>query len=1029
MSKKYALKRIALVAISAMGFGLLSMVPANAAAAAVTALTASIKSGASDNTLTIGSAQGSALGLTYNVYTRHSTVALADIQMTITSEGDTTAGFRQLVVAAGTTTSVGSTAPTVYIKTAALTSGTATSLANSASDADAPGQASGVASSTALTAFTASASGTSYVVWNDGIIASSGLGSTGAENELYTSTEAYVVLNVIQTSAEAVTVSLVNASTTIAARVNQQVSITPTGDYTSLTTGSASHPTMRIAASITSQPSGSLIYPTLTAVSLAETDFVFATTGTSVGSTAISTSTTVDGSASGVASINYSGYADKTISGSNASLATLTFTPSKVGTYSVTIWNESSTSGEASLSGSESYKVFTINVSSGVSAVALSVRGSTAPTTSGAYGAYGALVRVALTDASGNAAILAPGETVTLTPSGSGDIARVNNNTVTSAAGAAYNLASTAFNSSGVAFVNVVDATEEAINLTASINGGATVSTAITYKAITAIAVAAAPYQATRTAYLASGSATSVQLASQATTFRAAATSANYTNFTITEQLCDSGVGSITGYTTALTYEVAALAASSISSTSVTGGCSTAEVFYTVDTIAGGTATNTVSGVARTTGVVTINAANINAVVGSSNTVTVTLKDQFGAAYPYQTVQATVAGKNPVTTARTAVTDTAGQVTFTFTDANTNTAVNDVVTFTAGSTATTTISYGTNAVGTITMEYPNEDDVVAGTTFTEISAAGAGATGTSATVSAIITGSTGAVLAGVPVTFAVSGLTGAEVHTTKVTVYTDTTGYATTSISSYAAGKATVTATAGGKSSTADIYFKQTGASEARTIAATVSGSVVTATVKDRYGNTIEGVAVNATRTGSGYFGSGASTASGNTDKNGQIEFIFTGTGTVTVAFSAADYGQSADAAGKVGITAVTASAAGTTTTAQTGLGAALAPAGVNSASVAVASVDAAAAAAEAASDAAAEAIDAANAATDAANLAAEAADAATVAAEEARDAADAATAAVEELATQVATLMAALKAQITTLANTVAKIAKKVKA
>ena len=93
------------------------------------------------------------------------------------------------------------------------------------------------------------------------------------------------------------------------------------------------------------------------------------------------------------------------------------------------------------------------------------------------------------------------------------------------------------------------------------------------------------------------------------------------------------------------------------------------------------------------------------------------------------------------------------------------------------------------------------------------------------------------------------------------------------------------------------------------------------------------------------------------------------------------------------------------------------------------AAIAAAQAASDAATDAANEAIDAANAATDAANLAAEAADAATVAAEEARDAADAATAAVEELATQVATLMAALKAQITTLANTVAKIAKKVKA
>jgi hypothetical protein len=844
------------------------------------------------------------------------------------------------------------------------------------------------------------------------------------------------------------TVTLDNASTTIAARVGQQVSISVTGSMPANSATLASTVKIAsIAAAITSQPATSAVYPTLAPASSAPVaTFDQFGINLAAGSSALaSTGSTSVGTATNVATITYTAEAAEAVAAAAAGTAfgTVTFTPTVAGTYSLTVWNENdrtyaaatstplypTSTTAASLSGSESYKVFTINVSSGVSAVALSVRGSTAPTTSGAYGAYGALVRVALTDASGNAAILAPGETVTLTPSGSGDIARVNNNTVTSAAGAAYNLASTAFNSSGVAFVNVVDATEEAINLTASINGGATVSTAITYKAITAITVAAYPYQATRTAYLASGSATSVQLASQATTFRAAATSANYTNFTITEQLCDSGVGSITGYTTALTYEVAALAASSISSTSVTGGCSTAEVFYTVDTIAGGTATNTVSGVARTTGVVTINAANINAVVGSSNTVTVTLKDQFGAAYPYQTVQATVAGKNPVTTARTAVTDTAGQVTFTFTDANTNTAVNDVVTFTAGSTATTTISYGTNAVGTITMEYPNEDDVVAGTTFTEISAAGAGATGTSATVSAIITGSTGAVLAGVPVTFAVSGLTGAEVHTTKVTVYTDTTGYATTSISSYAAGKATVTATAGGKSASADIYFKQTGATEARTIAAAVSGSVVTATVKDRYGNTIEGVAVNATRTGSGYFGSGASTASGNTDKNGQIEFIFTGTGTVTVAFSAADYGQSADAAGKVGITAVTAAAAGTTVTNQTGLGAALAPAGVNSASVAVASVDAAAAAAEAASDAAAEAIDAANAATDAANLAAEAADAATVAAEEARDAADAATAAVEELATQVATLMAALKAQITTLANTVAKIAKKVKA
>jgi len=103
--------------------------------------------------------------------------------------------------------------------------------------------------------------------------------------------------------------------------------------------------------------------------------------------------------------------------------------------------------------------------------------------------------------------------------------------------------------------------------------------------------------------------------------------------------------------------------------------------------------------------------------------------------------------------------------------------------------------------------------------------------------------------------------------------------------------------------------------------------------------------------------------------------------------------------------------------------------AAVAASNAAKAEATAAIAAADAATDAALQAIDAANAATDAANLAAEAADAATVAAEEAKDAADAATAAVEGLATQVATLMAALQAQVRSLANTVAKIAKKVKA
>jgi len=199
------------------------------------------------------------------------------------------------------------------------------------------------------------------------------------------------------------------------------------------------------------------------------------------------------------------------------------------------------------------------------------------------------------------------------------------------------------------------------------------------------------------------------------------------------------------------------------------------------------------------------------------------------------------------------------------------------------------------------------------------------------------------------------------------------------------------------------------------------SNGIVTATVKDRYGNLVKGATVSWSRTGTGYFGNGVSATTGTTDVNGKAEILFVGDGTVKAELDVATYTQCDDLSGYVN------------TTATSGTGASLSPAGACSATVAITgskdsatkAADAATAAADAAADAAAEAIDAANAATDAANLAAEAADAATVAAEEARDAADAATAAVEELATQVATLMAALKAQITTLANTVAKIAK----
>jgi len=197
-------------------------------------------------------------------------------------------------------------------------------------------------------------------------------------------------------------------------------------------------------------------------------------------------------------------------------------------------------------------------------------------------------------------------------------------------------------------------------------------------------------------------------------------------------------------------------------------------------------------------------------------------------------------------------------------------------------------------------------------------------------------------------------------------------------------------------------------------------GVPVSVAVTDRYGNGVSGVTLTLAASGVGSFAGGATTQSFTTDATGKYTFLATSNvaagGTGTYSATAGNAGDATSLIGYVGATAVDSTLKAGNSTA--------------SASVTFAAgVNPTVAAAEAATDAALEAIDAANAATDAANLAAEAADAATVAAEEARDAADSATAAVEALASEVATLIAGLKAQITTLANTVAKIAKKVKA
>jgi len=434
-------------------------------------------------------------------------------------------------------------------------------------------------------------------------------------------------------------------------------------------------------------------------------------------------------------------------------------------------------------------------------------------------------------------------------------------------------------------------------------------------------------------------------------------------------------------------------------------------------------------------GSVTTNlASGAKAAVGTTNNVVFTVKDGFGSLVSGATVKVThdrtSTGGASALEART--TDANGQATYAWTDAKTiaasaATTLNNAGTITyyvntanasgvLSSSATlnfTSAAFVTPGILAIT-ETAEDDDTIGNTVDAVINE------------TITVTTDTGSIMSGVAYSVTLSdGLYERKTYSSgasQLTGFTDSNGQAFVRIAGFKSGVQTITFTVGSltKSDTFTVVsasgkFRSVSADAATAAINTDETGYVTVTAKDVYGNIVPSMSLTVTYTGSNgriVSYNGAQGTSATTDANGKLVIgIYAdraGTGTLKVESTA-------------GVEATT------TTTTQ-----GVAPiARVSDVSVVVTSagVSAAVAAAEAATDAAAEAIDAANAATDAANLAAEAADAATVAAEEARDAADAATAAVEELATQVATLMAALKAQITTLANTVAKIAKKVKA
>jgi hypothetical protein len=723
----------------------------------------------------------------------------------------------------------------------------------------------------------------------------------------------------------------------------------------------------------------------------------------------------------------------------------LKFRPDTSGSFTllfaaVPVTSDEAAASAASVATLAGYTATSVTIATGSAptTVTLTNLGGTAATS--VTGSSGALLKI-------SGAVLASAESITLKGS-------------TTTIGISDSVLTAGDFTNGVAYVNVTNSAAETASITASASGTLSTFTptaiAITWKAPSTQAAPTLGFNGLDTTLATGGTiagADNTKLVSTTRTtqtLRVTIPAALTTDFDTFVNINDIS-GKITGQTALLWSQIVTVPAGDLyADVTVTAtllnGQEWVATLYTTATASDGAGTEGATRTATTAAIYpsiggvrsssTLTA--ITAAPASTNTYFTRITDQFGGGMSGRSVTVTLVGRNAAASS-TLVTDASGYASIAVVDAGTS-GTTDTLTFTDGSaTKALTITYGTTTVTTMTLTGGNTTAGVTSTTKTakDIAAGTAGAAAGVQTITATLKDANGALMSGVPVTWSVAGTT-AAILSTQVLKYSGSVGTATTSVYAWAAGNYVVTATAGGVTATAEITFAQNDASEARTLSATVNGQVVAAKLVDRFGNPVLGATVYASKvSGAGYFGSGASKTFVVTGADGIAEFAIAGGDAEiklsTISYAAAAGSKPADqTCARAGVvdcpdlaaddTKFTAATVGTASTAETGIGASFAPAGVSTVQVSVTGNSTAADNAQAATDAAAEATDAANAATDAANAAAEAADAATAAAQDAADA-------VAALSAQVASLISGLKSQLTALTNLVIKIQKKVKA
>jgi hypothetical protein len=142
-------------------------------------------------------------------------------------------------------------------------------------------------------------------------------------------------------------------------------------------------------------------------------------------------------------------------------------------------------------------------------------------------------------------------------------------------------------------------------------------------------------------------------------------------------------------------------------------------------------------------------------------------------------------------------------------------------------------------------------------------------------IKAVVKDASGNLLAGVPVVFTVDQVLSTRQQLLTMQLFTQAQMDLLQHVFNWKTGKQTITATAGGKSSTdyltwACKHMQRT----ARVLSATATGDIVSLKVVDRFGNAVQGVTINLSRTGAGLFGNGASTQTSQLTRMEQQMFV-----------------------------------------------------------------------------------------------------------------------------------------------------------